>query len=43
MKKTVDSVTKDEIEKTVEKLTPKNRQHSTNIKNTELVSNKVLI
>jgi len=43
MKKTVNSVTKDEIEKTVEKLTPKNRQHSANIKKTELVSNKVLM
>jgi len=42
IQKIVDSVTKDEIEKTIEKLTQKNRREVTTIKNTELTSKSVL-
>ena len=42
IQKIVDSVTKDEIEKTIEKLTQKNRREVTTIKNTELASKSVL-
>ena len=42
IQKIVDSVTKDEIEKTIEKLTQKNRREVTPIKNTELTSKSVL-
>jgi len=43
MKEIVDSVTKEEIEKTLEKLTPKNRQNVANTKNTELMSKSALL
>ncbi len=42
IQKIVDSVTKDEIEKTIEKLTQKNCREVTTIKNTELTSKSVL-